>query len=179
MEARTTPTTRHIERPLELGLVETAGENILERFRQDLRDIGLDIELFENRMGNLLRTPLPRLTAPVWREAWRETGVAPLDLEDTGTSYQVCMNLPGVPKELVGIKFFDQTLEIEAETKSTKETERKSYVLRERKEAAYHRRIDFPTPVAPEKAEAKLDHGVLVVNVPKVKPAKELRVNVT
>lgn len=173
MEARTTPTTRHLERPLETSLVETAGENILERFRQNLHDIGLDIELFENRVGNMLRSPIPG------RPLWREETVAPLDVEDTGTNYHVRMNLPGVPKELVGIKFYDQTLEIEAESKATKETERKNYVLRERKETSYHRRLDFPTPVAPEKAEAKLDHGVLVVSVPKVKPAKELRVNLT
>lgn len=153
-------------------VIEAAGENVLDRFREDLRDIGLDIELFESRMGNWMRTPTPRLFPPTLKGG----SIAPLDVEDKGTCFEVRMNLPGIPKELVGIKFSDQTLEIEAETKALKETERKSYVIQERLATEYRRRVSFPTPVSPEKAEAKLDHGVLVINVPKLKPAKELRV---
>lgn len=174
MEATPTPKVSLRERPMDWSIIEAAGDNVLDRFRDDLRDIGLDIELFESRMGNYLRTPTPRLIPPILKAGI----MAPLDIEDKGTSFEVRMNLPGIPKELVGIKFSDQTLEIEAETKAVKETERKNYVIRERLENEYHRRVNFPTPVAPEKTEAKLDHGVLVVNVPKLKPAKELRVPV-
>lgn len=174
METSIAPKLKTVERPMDWNLVEAAGENVLERFRQDLRDIGLDIELFENRMGSLLRTPFPRKLPSL-----RSEEVLPsLDVEDTGTNYEVCMNLPGVPKDLVSVKFLDQTLEIEAETKAVKEREKKNYVLRERSEATYRRRMSFPTPIAPEKAKAELEHGVLVVSVPKVKPAKELRVPV-
>jgi HSP20 family protein len=170
------PKTKTVERPMDWSLIEAAGENVLDRFQQDLRDIGLDIELFENRMGNLLRTTMPRT---MMLPAFPGQIYAPLDIEDTGTDYLVRMNLPGVTKDLVAIKFLDQNLEIEAETKAVKETEKKNYVLQERAHAAYHRRVNFPTPVAPEKSEAKLEHGVLTVTVPKLKPAKELRVNVS
>jgi HSP20 family protein len=172
METAIEPRVRTIERPLDWSLIEAAGENVLERFRQDLRDIGLDIELFETRMGNMLRTPVPRVPLLARKEEF----VPALDIEDTGTNYLVRMNLPGVPKDLVAVKFLDQNLEVEAETKAVKETEKKNYVLKERTEAGYHRRISFPTPIAPEKAEAKLDHGVLAVTIPKLKPAKELKV---
>ena len=109
-------------------VIEAAGENVLDRFREDLRDIGLDIELFESRMGNWMRTPTPRLFPPTLKGG----SIAPLSVEDKGNCFEVRMNLPGIPKELVGIKFSDQTLEIEAETKALKETERKSYVIQER-----------------------------------------------
>lgn len=172
METMAEPKTRNaIVRPADWNMIEAAGENILERFQEDLRDIGLDIELFNNRMGNMVRPWVPPAMLPMWQHI-----TTPLDIAETGTSYEVRMNLPGVPKELVEIKFLDQTLEIDAGKKAMKETEKKSYVLRERSEMEYHRRVSFPTPVTPEKAEAKLDHGVLVVNVPKLKPAKELRV---
>ncbi len=174
MAAKIEPKTRTLARPTDWNMIEAAGENMLDRFRQDLRDIGLEIDLFPSRMGNLWGVPFPRMTLPTWT-TWKEV-TTPLDLEDMGTGYQVRMNLPGVPKELVGIKFLDQTLEIEAETKAVKETEKKNYVLHERKEAEFYRRVNFPTPIAPEKAEAKLDHGVLSVTVPKLKPAKELKV---
>jgi HSP20 family protein len=163
-----------IARPMDLGMIEAAGDNMLKRFHEDLRDIGLDIELFENRMGKMLRG-----ATPWWIPTpWREETMTPLDLEETPTRYLVHMNLPGVTKEQVTVRFLDQNLEIEAEAKAVKETERKNYVHRERTEEEYHRLLSFPTPVVPEKAEAKLEHGVLVVNVPKQKPAKELRISV-
>jgi HSP20 family protein len=170
MAAKVEP--KHIvERPSDWNMIEAAGENMLERFRDDLRDIGLDLELFQGRMENLMGMPFPRVFLPTMK------GMAtPLDIEETPTDYLVRMNLPGVPKELVGIRFRDQTLEIEAEAKAVKETEKKHYVLHERRETEYHRRLNFPMPVAPEKTEAKLEHGVLTVSVPKLKPAKELRV---
>jgi HSP20 family protein len=175
METTASPKVSLRERPLDWSVIETAGENVLDRFREDLRDLGADLELFQGRMGSWMRPPITRLLPLP-----SKMGVmAPLDIEDKGTSYEVRMNLPGIPKELVGIKFLDQTLEIEAATKATKETERKNYVLRERLESEYHRRVSFPSPVAPEKSEAKLDHGVLVVSVPKLKPAKELRIPLT
>jgi len=174
METTTLSKVSPRERPMDWSIIETAGENVLDRFREDLRDIGLDIELFESRMGNWMQRPLPRPILPVGKPGI----VAPLDIEDKGSHFEVRMNLPGIPKELVGIKFSDQLLEIEAEVKAIKETEHKNYVVRERLDTEYHRRVSFPSPVAPEKAEAKLDHGVLVVNVPKLKPAKELHVPV-
>lgn len=175
MEATIVPRVKPIERPMELSLIETAGENVLERFRQDLRDIGMDLELFGNRMGTLLRTSVPRTIPTLWKEEF----TTPVDLEDKGTNYEVRMNLPGIPKELVSIRFLDQTLDVEGETKAVKETEKKNYVLHERSEASYHRRVNFPMLIAPEKTEAKLDHGVLVLNVPKLKPAKEHHVPVS
>jgi HSP20 family protein len=172
LEGSTRPKTT--ERPMELSLVEKAGENMLERFHQDLQDMGLDIELFENRMGKMLRDLSPR-----WLPAfWGAETLSALDLEETPTSYVVHMNLPGIVKDQVTVRFLDQSLEIDAEAKKAKEIERKNYVQRERQEAKYHRLLSFPTPVVPDKAEAKLEHGVLNVNVPKQKPAKELKISV-
>jgi HSP20 family protein len=173
MQARAEPETKTLERPEEWNVIETAGENVLERFREDLRDIELDLELFENRVGNLVTPTMPRLPMLL-----RKGYLTPLDIEDTKTSYNVRMNLPGVPKDLIEVHFLDQTLEIEAESKVIKESESKKFVLHERRDVQHHRRVDFPSPIAPEKAEAKLDHGVLTVVVPKLKPAKELRVHV-
>ena len=173
MAAKVEPKTI-VEKPSDWSMIEAAGDNILERFREDMREIGVDLELFQSRMENLIGIPLPRVYLPTPK------GMAtPLDIEETPTDYLVHMNLPGVPKELIGIKFHDQSLEIEAEAKAVKETEKKHYVLHERRETEYYRRLNFPMPVAPEKTEAKLEHGVLTVTVPKLKPAKELRVPLT
>ena len=83
------------------------------------------------------------------------------------------MNLPGITKSQVSVRFLDQSLAIDAEASTDKESEEKNYVQRERQEARYHRLLSFSALVAPEKAEAKLEHGVLSVTVPKQKPAKK------
>lgn len=161
-----------IEEHLDLGLMET-GESMLEKFRQDLRDVGLDLELFESRLGRGLRPTGPRFPAVTGGLLW-----APLDLKDTGSNYEVRLNLPGVRKNDVELKFLDQTLEVSAETAEEKETEHKNYVYRERAEAGFHRRVTFPAPIVSERSSAKLQDGVLTVTVPKQKPAKEHRVTV-
>jgi HSP20 family protein len=172
LESSTKPKTT--ERPMEVSLIEQAGENMLERFRQDIQEMGSGIELFENRMARMLRDMSPR-----WLPAaWGIERMPELDLEETPTGFVVHMNLPGISKSQVSVRFLDQSLAIDAEAKTDKETEQKNYVQRERQEAKYHRLLSFSTLVAPEKAEAKLEHGILSVNVPKQKPAKELKVSV-
>jgi HSP20 family protein len=169
MAAKIEPKIATIEKPVEWSVFEEAGDDVLARFREDLRDIGMNLDLFQSRVGDLLGIPFPRIALPVGKQ-----NATPLDLEETASEYKVHVNLPGVRKELVGLKFLDQTLEIEAESKEEKEMG-KNFVLRERKENKFYRRLGFPMPVAPEKADAKLDHGVLTVTVPKLKPAKEVR----
>ena len=157
------------EEPLDLSLTEIAGENVLERFRHDLENIGMDLEMFENRMGSLMR--VPGLRAPTPR--WGLSSTGPIDLEDAGTEYRVHVDLPGVQKEEAMIRFLDQTLEIRAEAQKVREGERKDFVYRERTDTSLLRRIEFPTPVLAEKSDAKLQNGVLTVTVPKQKPSKE------
>lgn len=160
-----------MEKTTEWGKIGMAEDDLAERFRQDLSDIGRDLEYFQGRMEYALE----RLN-PYWNLPYAKMLLAPLDIEENKDYYLVRMNLPGVTKDRVGIKFLDQTLEIDVEKKMVRETEKKSYYLRERNETEYHRRLNFPAMIAPEKTEAKLEHGMLLVTVPKIKPAKELRV---
>jgi len=164
-----------IEEPLNVAQLEEAGENVLERFRQDIREVGLDMELFENRLRNLMRTSLPR-TIPT---RWEEGITPPIDIEETPTAYLVKTSLPGVPKDKIEIRFWGQTLDVKAEVEPpVKEAVTKSYLYRERTEASYHRRMRFPAPILPDKTEALLENGILTVSVPKLEPAKELRIRV-
>ena len=169
MPATSGPKIKTRDEPLDLSLTEIAGENVLERFRQDVRNVGLDLEIFENRVGSLLRPTFPRSLPSFWGGAIP----GPVDLEDAGSEFKVHVDLPGVKKEEAMIRFLDQILEVRTEAQKVKEMERKNFVYRGRAEAAFVSRVEFPTPVVPEKAEAKLENGVLTVAVPKLKPSKE------
>jgi HSP20 family protein len=170
---------RHVktlEEPLNiLPQLEEAGENVLERFRQDLRDAGFDMDLFENRLRNLMYTSLPRMTM---LPRWYEKITPPVDIEETPTTYLVKTNLPGVPKDKIEIRFWGQNLDVKADVEPVKETTTKNYLYRERMEASFHRRVRFPAPILPEKTEASFENGILTVSVPKLEPAKEHRVRV-
>jgi HSP20 family protein len=163
-----------IDEPLNMTQLEEAGENVLERFRQDLREVGLDMELFENRLRTLMHTPLPR-TMSIWGE---ERLTPPVDIEETPTSYVVKTALPGVPKDKIEVRFWGQNLDVKAEVEPVKEVSTKTFLYRERMEASYHRRVRFPTPILPDKTEAMLENGILTLSVPKLEPVKEHRIRV-
>ena len=164
-----------VERPLEQNLIDTAGANMMDRFRQDLRTIGRELEEFETRIGTALWTPIPRPTPSLLE---RVDVAGPMDLEDQGTEYLVHVDVPGIKKDELLIRFLDQSLEIKAETEKIRESEQRNYVYHERSSTGIQRRVNFPTPILPEKAEATLEHGVLTVIVPKQKPAKETRIRI-
>lgn len=159
-----------LEEPLTLRQIEEAGTHVLEH----LREVGLDMEFFENRMRNLMRTPLPYFVPPEV-----ELGITPLvDIEETKNAYLVRTNLPGVPKDKVEIRFWGQNLDLKAETETAKELEKKSYLYRERTAANYRRRVSFPTPIIPDKADATLENGILTVTVPKLESGEEHRIRI-
>jgi HSP20 family molecular chaperone IbpA len=174
MESSTSSRAKPHERAMDRNILEAAGENLLDRCREDLRDIHLDLELFEREVGSRTRPRFPSYAS----EGGKGEKFAPLYVEDLGTTFEARANVPGVPRELVAIQFFDPTRVIEAESKAVRETERKAYVLKERAETEYYRRVNFPSPVLPGRTDAKLENGDLVVTVPRQKPAKEHRVRV-
>jgi len=104
-----------------------------------------------------------------------------VDVVDLGDALQVVADMPGVQKEDIEINLTPERIEISAE--SSTETERKDedYTYRERGYASYHRMLDLPADVLPDKAEATFKNGVLEVKIPKKEPPeveKKTRVNV-
>jgi HSP20 family protein len=164
-----------IEEPLDPIQVEEAAQNTLERFQQDMREVGLNMERFENRLMNLMYSPLPRT---MFLPRWYERITPPVDIEETPTTYLVKTNLPGVPKDKIEVRFWGQSMDVKAEVSPEKEVATKNYLYRERTEASYHRRVRFPTAIVPEKTEALLEDGILTVSVPKLEPGKEHRIRV-
>lgn len=160
--------------PLGVELAEIAGENVLARFRGARHDVGPDLEMLEERIEGRGPGPLSRFTIPLWsRTLWR-----PVDLEETGTAYRARVDLPGVHREEVTIRFLDQDLEVQVDARKSIEGKRRNFVFQERIETSSRRRIPFPTSVVPEKADARLEDGVLTVTVPKRTPSPPHRIEI-
>jgi HSP20 family protein len=114
-----------------------------------------------------------------WRRGARLAALAPrtacMDLIDAGDAYQVCAEVPGIPKEKIDVTITKDGIEISGKAVVERREEERGYVVRERGYSEIHRRIAFPEEVIPEEAEATLKHGLLEVKVPKKTPTPEVK----
>lgn len=92
------------------------------------------------------------------------------DVSDTGTAYKIVAEIPGIPKDQLDIRVRGTTVEIRGE--SAKETEAKegAYVHRERTYAGYYRSLELPEAVVATDAKAKVENGLLELELPKQTP---------
>ena len=97
------------------------------------------------------------------------------DLIDTGNAYQVCAEVPGIPKDKLDITVTKDEIEISGKAEIERTEDAKGYVVRERGYSEIHRRMAFPEEVVPENAEATLQHGLLEITVPKKMPTPEVK----
>lgn len=97
------------------------------------------------------------------------------DIVDEGDKFRINVDLPGVKKEEVKLNVTDNSIEISAEHREQEEEKKKNYVRKERKELAYHRTLSLPEKVVSSKAAAKLNNGVLTIEVPKTTPTPKPR----
>ena len=96
--------------------------------------------------------------------------VPAVDVRDEGAEFVVTAELPGVSKDQVEIEATPEGLQIRAEVRGEREEKDEKYFFRERTFRGYHRTLDLPAEVVPEKAAAQLKDGVLEVRIPKKEP---------
>jgi len=92
------------------------------------------------------------------------------DVTDTGTSYKIVAEVPGIPKEQLDIRVRGSAVEIRGEHARETEEKKEQYVHRERTYSGYYRHVELPEPVVAKDVKAKLENGVLEVDLPKEHP---------
>ncbi len=107
--------------------------------------------------------PLESGTTPRFRPART-------DVSDTGTAYKVVAEIPGVPKERLDIRVRGSSVEIRGETSEEKGEDGEEFVHRERSYAGYYRSLELPEPVVAADAKAKVENGLLELELPKQHP---------
>jgi len=97
------------------------------------------------------------------------TTFSPLvDIKEEDNKIVVTTDVPGVDKNDVDIDIRDDILEISAKCGEEREAEEEGYVRRERTFSRFSRAVRLPTAVTEEGAKAKLEDGVLTIELPKV-----------
>ena len=105
--------------------------------------------------------------------------IPPVDIYETENEYVITADMPAVKKEDVNVILHEDKLEITG-TVSAEEIDADNLKLREYALCNYHRSFTVGNNIDNGKISAKMENGVLTLNLPKkeeVKP-KKIQINV-
>jgi HSP20 family protein len=127
-----------------------------------------EFDQLQAQVGELLESALSGDAAP-----W----VPAVDIEETDDAWIVEAELPGVDKKDVSIEMNDNELVVRGEIK---EREREGILRRRtRRVGEFEFRVTMPSQAKADDIDAKLDHGVLRIRVPKAQESQPRRVEIS
>jgi HSP20 family protein len=91
----------------------------------------------------------------------------PLDVVDEKDAFVIYATVPGLEAENLEIEIVNNTVDISGEFDAESDDE-VNFVRRERPTGKFRRYLKFGTKLEADKADAKLDNGILSLRVPKV-----------
>jgi HSP20 family protein len=102
----------------------------------------------------------------------------PIDVIERDDSFEVRAAVPGVKPDDVEVTVQGERVTIRAEVRAEEQQRGDNWLMREHRSGTLHRSITLPSPVSSENAEARIEHGVLTLRLPKAQGALPLRINV-
>jgi HSP20 family protein len=126
-------------------------------------DLDRIFDSFRSNLDDLFWSPYRGLTLSEFR-------TPSTDIIDHGDKFEVCAEMPGIPKENINIEVTPKNIEISADYEESEEEEKKNWLRRERSSMSYYRNFDLPEEIKSDKVDAELKEGVLTVKLPKVEP---------
>jgi HSP20 family protein len=101
------------------------------------------------------------------------------EVRDEEGFYSISMDIPGIAKEDLSVEMKDNQLHISGERKSKQTLENAKIVRTERKYGKFIRVFSLPQDVNAEGIEARFEHGVLELKLPKELKAQSKKINVS
>lgn len=106
-------------------------------------------------------------------------GMTPaLDVKDNDDTVEVRCDLPGVGKDDIDISVSGNVLTIKGEKSEEKEDNESTYYRKESWSGSFRRSVQLPDTVDPDKADATMKDGVLVLTLPKKEEEKRKKISV-
>jgi len=102
----------------------------------------------------------------------------PVDVKELEDVFTITAMLPGLKPEDVEIQIVNETVSLKGEFKN-EINDNATYILQERPSGKFCRTVTLSDMVDASKAEAKMENGVLTLNIPKVEEAKPKTIKVT
>ncbi len=94
-----------------------------------------------------------------------------VDILDCGDSYEVAASLPGVAPDDIQVTVQGTVVHIRGERRAETPRPGARWLVRERRARVLARQIVLPARVEPERAQARYEHGLVVLTLPKAQPA--------
>ncbi|MCS7156028.1 MAG: Hsp20/alpha crystallin family protein [Bacteroidota bacterium] len=129
---------------------------------------GLPVRDWDQLQERLQRT-LEEWFPAFWASA-RGTLSPALDLVEREDAYIVRVELPGVRKEEIRVMLKDNVLTIQGEKRQQSEQKGETHHRIERLYGSFSRSLTLPEEVDASAVTAKLEHGVLEIMLPKLRP---------
>ncbi len=105
------------------------------------------------------------------------THYLPLDIYETDEAFFVKAFVPGVSPDQIDITTRQNTVTIRAE-QPAEQNDSVRWYLRERPSGTWQRSFELPTAIDTQHIDAKLEHGVLIMKLPKAPEAKPRKVHI-
>jgi len=144
----------------------------LSSIHQDLNRIFYDLEreFMAPMMGRRQPEGMEGLMQTVW--------APPVDVAEDEREVRIKASVPGLKPEEIEIDVDNNAISIRGEVRRTEEENRQNFHRREIVEGTFYRQIPLPTEVDPDKAQARFENGMLLINAPKSKQSRRHRIKV-
>jgi HSP20 family protein len=106
---------------------------------------------------------------------WGASGDPAVDLTDSGSEYEVTVDVPGFDRSEIDVHLSDHTLSITASHDDTTDESEENYLRRERSHRSLRRTVRLPEAANTETVSARLRNGVLIVTIAKQEPSESAR----
>lgn len=111
-------------------------------------------------------------------EAFPGASAPASDIVETKEAFVLQIDLPGVRDQELEVEVHDRTLRVRAERKAAEADADTRWHRRERRFGKIERTVVLPEIANLEAVDAKLEHGVLTITVPKVAEKQPVRVQI-
>ena len=101
-----------------------------------------------------------------------------VDITENDDAFTILADIPGVDPKDIEISMDKGVLSIKGERKSETVEEKENYRRVERQSGQFYRRFTLPESADAEKIEAKSEHGVITITIPKQEVAVSRRIEV-
>ncbi len=102
-----------------------------------------------------------------------------VDIKEDEKAFILLADIPGVDPDDIEVTMDKGVLTIRGERQSEKKTEEENYKRVERQYGMFYRRFTLPDSANADGIEAKSEHGVLKITIPKQEVAQSRRISVT
>ncbi len=114
-----------------------------------------------------------------WMEKANTTSPA-INIAETDTDYKVEIAVPGMTKDDFSIRIEDNdqlVVSMEKKQENTEENKKGRYLRREFSYSQFQQNMILPDNVEKDKIEAKVENGILTIDIPKKDPNAQKPVN--